>query len=126
MKIKKIVKRIKKAKKYGKKLNKVLTQKVNQNRDQYQGQKLKQKQKQKNKQKQNQKPENPFKFDSAAVFATPFYSIFASVKVQKDKNTAFLMLGNDISNKKIPKEAIPATDELTIDTNLIVKVKNKD
>lgn len=113
MKIKKIVKRIKKAKKYGKKLNKAFAQKINQN----------QKQKQKKKQRT---PANPFKFDSAAVFATPFYSIFASVNVQKDKNTAFLMLGNDVSNKKLPKAANPETDELTIDTNLIIKVKNRD
>lgn len=114
MKIKNLMKQIKKAKRYGKKLIAFI-------------QKIKQKESKKQNKKQKKRSKNTqFRFDSATVYDTPFYSIFASVKVQKDKNTAFLMLGNDVPNKELPITTVPASEELTIDTNMIVKVKNKE
>ncbi|WNY28448.1 hypothetical protein MmiEs2_06340 [Methanimicrococcus stummii] len=53
----------------------------------------------------------------------PFYSIFAAVRVQKEKKSAFLMLGNDLSNKELPEEFKVETDELTVNTNVSVKIK---
>jgi hypothetical protein len=55
--------------------------------------------------------------------SSPFYSVFASLHVQKRKNSAFLMLGNDVFNIKLPKECQAETDELSVDANVSVKMK---
>ncbi|WP_318786583.1 hypothetical protein [Methanimicrococcus hacksteinii] len=54
---------------------------------------------------------------------SPFCSFFASVQVQKNQQSAFLMLGNDLSNKELPKEFKIEADELTVSTNVSVKIR---
>lgn len=108
------IKTIKKIRKYGKKLNKSMKQ--NGKYEKY----VKNKKNDKN--KKNGKTKN--KAVEVLRNETPFYSVFASVQVQKEKNSAFLMLGNDVSNKLIPEEIKDEADEWTINTNVVVKIKN--
>ncbi|WNY23042.1 hypothetical protein MmiHf6_03380 [Methanimicrococcus hongohii] len=58
-----------------------------------------------------------------AADTTPFYSVFASVQIRKEQNAAFLMMGNDVSNKKLPDELKKKADDLVVDTNVVVKIK---
>ena len=55
---------------------------------------------------------------------TPFYSVFATLQVQNRQNSAFLMLGNDVSNKELPENLKDKADEWTIDATVAVKIKN--
>lgn len=54
---------------------------------------------------------------------TPFYSLFASVQVQKERNAGYLMLGNDFISQALPEELKEETDEWTVNGNIAVKIK---
>ena len=58
----------------------------------------------------------------------PFISVFASVKVQKEQKSAFLIAGNDIS--KINSEACtprcPPPENMAIDASVKIEMKNQD
>jgi len=58
----------------------------------------------------------------------PFISVFASLKVQKEQKSAFLIAGNDIS--KINSEACAPRshqpENMAIDASVKIEVKNQD
>lgn len=58
----------------------------------------------------------------------PFMSIFAAVKVQKERSSAFLMAGNDISKIRTDAYApiCPEPENITIDASVKIELKNQE
>jgi len=63
-----------------------------------------------------------------AVQPLPFISVFASMKIQKEQKSAFLMVGNDIS--KINSDAYtplyPHPKNAAIDASVKIEMKDQD
>jgi len=111
MKIKKIIKKIKKC---GKKLKRRFSGNENEKCNEY-----------------HEKYIDKYQADAPqaeAVQPLPFISVFASVRFQKDRKSAFLMAGNDIS--KINSDACtprcPPPENAAIDASVKIEVKNQD
>ncbi|MCL2863185.1 MAG: hypothetical protein FWE54_03730 [Methanimicrococcus sp.] len=58
----------------------------------------------------------------------PFVSVFASVKVQKGQQSAFLMAGSDVSkiNSDVYTPLYPEPENMTVDASVKIELKNQD